>query len=128
MNHKILIVEDDEDIRVNLKMILEIEGYLVSTAHDGMDALTQLRQSSDLPTLIILDLMMPVMNGLQFRKEQEEDPRLAKIPVIITTADGTLESRKTGKSAKIYIKKPYELDRLLDTIDKLAQLSHESGI
>src|ERR1044071_1184503 len=76
----ILVVEDDSAIREVLTDVLESEGYQVLNAANGREAI-QLLRSSTLPCLILLDLMMPVMNGWQFRDEQRQDPLLAPVPV-----------------------------------------------
>ena len=85
----ILIVEDDFDIREALTQILEEEGYAVREAANGREALDV--AARELPSLILLDLMMPVMNGWQFRAEQIKDPRLAPVPVLVISADPHLQ-------------------------------------
>ncbi len=82
---RILVVEDDLSTREALSMLLSAEGYGVSTAADGVAALEQLRDGQR-PGLILLDLMMPLMDGWQFRHEQLRDPSLANIPVIVCSA------------------------------------------
>lgn len=113
---KILIVEDDRDIAENLQELLECEGYRVHLASNGQEALNQLRSESELPSLIILDLMMPVMDGSQFRQEQEKDLKLAGIPVVIMTADGNIAAKKAKVSAKVHLRKPLDVDVVLDAI------------
>lgn len=78
----VLVVEDDSHVLETYKLFLEIEGYHVLTACHGREALEALRAQAALPSLILLDLMMPVMNGWQFLEERRADPRLAGIPVI----------------------------------------------
>src|SRR4051812_28881250 len=116
MSKLIFIVEDDEGIRNNLQELLESEGYSVEAAGDGRQALDQLNASQRLPSLILLDLMLPVMDGYQFRKEQEMNPKLALIPVVIVTAAGNIESKAYKIRAKAHLRKPFEIDEVLDTI------------
>ncbi|PLS79555.1 MAG: response regulator, partial [Chloroflexi bacterium] len=82
----ILVVDDDSGIREALTDILEDEGYAVRSACDGQAALDLLRQQAEPPALVLLDLMMPRMNGWQFRSEQRRDPALANIPVVVISA------------------------------------------
>src|ERR1700679_2088809 len=83
----ILIVEDDQGIRETLVEILDSEGYIVLSASNGLEALQVLRSTAVKPDLILLDLMMPVMDGLSFKAQSSQDPSLAKIPVVIMSAD-----------------------------------------
>jgi two-component system, chemotaxis family, chemotaxis protein CheY len=81
----ILAVDDDVDLRESMQEILELEGYLVATASHGQHALDLLRKGEH-PQLILLDLMMPVMNGAEFLVELRADPQLQDIPVLLVTA------------------------------------------
>ncbi|MBC7545053.1 MAG: response regulator, partial [Candidatus Sericytochromatia bacterium] len=83
----ILIVEDDIDIRETLAEILADEGYSVASAANGLDAISYL-QTEAMPCVILLDLMMPVMSGWEFRAKQQQDPTLAGIPVVVLSGDG----------------------------------------
>lgn len=112
----ILVVEDDSAIREVLTDVLEGEGYEVLNAANGREAI-QLLRSSTLPCLILLDLMMPVMNGWQFRAEQCQDPVLAPVPVVVISADSDLPIKAAEIRANDFIKKPIELNRLLNTIE-----------
>ena len=85
---RILLVEDDPDIRISLQSILAEEGFEVVACSNGRDALASLGTMTA-PDLIILDLMMPVMDGWQFRIQQKNDPALAQIPVIAISADAS---------------------------------------
>lgn len=111
-----LVVEDDADIRDMIRQILELEGYPVQTAADGLDALAQIRR--ELPGLILLDLMMPAMNGWEFRAAQLEDPRLAAIPVVVLSGDGTVAAKAGSLKAAGFLKKPVELSQLLETVGR----------
>ena len=111
----VLIVEDDLDIREALSQVLEFEGYPVVTATNGQEALTYL-EHAEAPGLILLDLMMPVMDGWQFRQEQLRHPEWVDIPVVIVSADGQVSQKAALIGAASYLKKPVELDTLLDTV------------
>jgi CheY-like chemotaxis protein len=110
-----LVVEDDVDLRTSLCEILEQEGYATIQAQNGREALTQLR-SAVRPCCILLDLMMPVMTGPQFRAEQITDPVLAKIPVVVFSALEDGQQRNLIADAAAYVKKPVEIEALLRTI------------
>lgn len=97
-----------------LKTLLQEEGYIVDCVSNGQAALRYLRSIPELPALILLDLMMPVMDGYQFREEQLRDPRLANTPVILMTADGHIETKKNKIQAVDGIKKPIDIKTLLD--------------
>jgi CheY-like chemotaxis protein len=113
MKCKIMVVEDDPDIARNIKALLEMEGYEVISAADGQLALEGLAQTNQLPRLIILDLMMPVMDGFQFREAQLRDSRIANIPVAIMTADGHVDQKKMRTAANAALKKPAGIDDIL---------------
>ena len=83
---EILLVEDDSDLREATAGALEDSGYRVATAVNGLEGLEWLREAEHPPSLILLDLMMPIMDGWQFRIEQRKDPALATIPVVILSA------------------------------------------
>ncbi|MBI2519100.1 MAG: response regulator [Bdellovibrio sp.] len=113
-NRKILIVEDDAAIREGLRYALELEGYEVSTAIHGKDGLEQLAKGPS-PCLILLDLMMPVMNGWQFIDALGKDIVLANIPVVLVTA---FSDQAKGLNTKGIIKKPIDLVVLLQMVKK----------
>lgn len=110
---RILIVEDAADIRFLLKSLFETEGFSVDQAANGQEALEVLHSADPLPALILLDLMMPVMDGYEFRIKQESEPRLAGIPVVVMTADGDISARRSSIRAREYLKKPVDINRLL---------------
>ena len=116
-----LIVEDDRDTREMLGRFLELEGFEVRTASNGQAALDTLHQHDDVPPcVIILDLMMPVMNGWQFREIQKTDPDLAEIPVVVVTAAGPRDDIPSI-TADAWLSKPVDFDRLLATIGPLCE-------
>ena len=113
---QILIVDDDADVREAMSELLTHEGFDVSVAGDGERALKALRQAGKMPSLILLDLMMPVMNGWQFRQAQLQDPRLAEVPVIILTAAATTESNVSHLHPTAFLRKPVAVDKLLSLV------------
>ena len=112
---RVLIVEDDEDIRDVLLQVLELEGYRVVAAANGQEALALLRNGEH-PDLILLDLMMPVMDGWQFRAEQQKHSEWSEIPVVILSAHGNAQQKAAGIQAAGYLRKPVELETLLNTV------------
>jgi CheY-like chemotaxis protein len=113
----VLIVEDDRDTREMLGRFLELEGFAVRSAENGERALASLQQDGA-ACVILLDLMMPVMNGWQFREAQVRDPRLASIPVVVVTAAG-LREQIPSIAADAWLPKPVDFERLLATIEPL---------
>ncbi len=108
----VLVVEDDRDVRDCLLTALRTEGYSVDAAVDGVDALHAVRDRR--PDVVVLDLMMPVMDGRSFLAAHRADPATASIPVIVTTAAPQL--RVDGVAA--FIPKPFDLDVLLGAVDR----------
>ena len=111
---RILIVDDEQDIRESLEEFFQDEGYEVATAANGADALARLYQQ-ELPCAVILDLLMPVLSGGEVYEKMQRDPRLAKIPVIISTSDPS-----RAPSGVLVMKKPLNLNRLLGTVQQYA--------
>jgi CheY-like chemotaxis protein len=111
----VMIVEDDDEIRELLAEMLADSGHLVSTARHGKDALELLR-SKPQPDIVLLDLMMPVMDGWQMRAEMLADPTLAGIPVIIVSGAADLQDgSETLKAARV-LTKPVKWPVLLESI------------
>jgi CheY-like chemotaxis protein len=113
----ILIVDDDFDIRETIRDILLLRGYTVGAASDGKEALQLLRRGPP-PCVILLDLMMPGMNGWEFREEQVRDPELAKIPVVVLSGDGSVDQKAGAIAAAAFLRKPLELSVLLATVSR----------
>jgi CheY-like chemotaxis protein len=111
----IMVVEDDEGIRAALGQALIEEGYLVVTAENGRQALDMLR-SGPLPGLILLDLMMPVMDGRAFLAVRAADPRLADIPVVVITADTRATHEAHTLDVRAILAKPLSLQTLLEAV------------
>jgi len=116
----VLLVEDDFDLRDALIPVLEYDGHQVVGAANGREALEQLR-SGQRPSLILLDLMMPEMDGSQFRAEQLRDPELASIPVVVVSADAYAEQKAAVLGAVACLRKPVDIDDLLEEIRRRAR-------
>jgi CheY-like chemotaxis protein len=111
----VLVVDDESDIRQALAEVLTFEGYEVVDARDGQEALDKARKYR--PELVLLDLMMPRMNGWEFRRAQKGDRALARIPVVVLSAfenDGRMD-------AEAYIEKPFDLDQLVSAVRRYAR-------
>ena len=114
-NPKILLVDDSDDHRDLLKVLFDNEGYHLECAANGREALELLKAMQELPAFILLDLMMPVMDGYAFREEQLQDLRLASIPVVVMTADGNVANKTKKMGVGEFIHKPANVDHLLGT-------------
>jgi CheY-like chemotaxis protein len=104
----ILIVDDDPDIRESLSELLQNEGFVAASAGNGQEALDYLAQQPA-PALILLDLMMPVMDGIEFRTAQVADPKLARIPIVVISASGRSQRAAQELGALGYLEKPIDL-------------------
>ena len=113
----VLLVEDDLDINQAIQSLLEEENYKVVCVFDGKEALEYLNTSKNIPSLILLDLMMPHMNGYEFREAQLQNPKIAKIPTIVLSA--TDEYEKVGKlNFQGCLRKPLDLETLIAAVKK----------
>ncbi len=108
----VLLVDDHDDVREGLSELLRLEGYTVVTAQNGRDALNQLYQGAR-PCIILMDLMMPVMAGFEFRQEQREHPEFRDIPIIVYSAIHDLKRVAGHLDAHAYVEKPIMLQNLL---------------
>jgi CheY-like chemotaxis protein len=117
----VLVVDDDADVRELLSQFLEIEGFRVVGASNGREAIERLREDSR-ASVILLDLMMPVMNGWQFRVEQKQDPAVAGIPVVVISV--VRPDHVAPIDANAYVPKPIDLDSLLTTVRVCCGLNH----
>jgi CheY-like chemotaxis protein len=123
----ILIVDDDSSIRDLLGLFLAHNGYTVATAHNGAEALALLRESVSRPELILLDLMMPVMNGVEFRDAQRADAALAAIPVAVISADANMGDKAPLLGADAYLAKPIDFAELLATVERFCERGRAQG-
>lgn len=114
----VLIVEDDPAIRDSLVELIQDDGYTVHTASNGQEALDYLNSEAELPGVILLDLMMPVMDGFQFVKAKESSPGLAAVPVALLSADAQLREKAARLGVQKWLKKPIELDAVMDVVEQ----------
>jgi CheY-like chemotaxis protein len=115
MAWQVLIVEDDADVRESLAEVLDARGYHTLTAGDGREALSLIRAAGVKPSVVLLDLMMPVMDGYEFLEIQAEDPWLAQVPVVLVTAQRP--ARKLAySSVRRVVEKPLDLRALLAVV------------
>jgi CheY-like chemotaxis protein len=114
MEHLVLVVDDDRDIRDSLIEALQDHGFHASGASNGVEALAMLR-TSPRPCLILLDLMMPVMDGRGFREEQLKNPAWADIPVVVISAYSNVEAQ-AQELATAFVRKPVSTRPLIDVV------------
>jgi CheY-like chemotaxis protein len=110
----VLVVDDDPDVRVLLETYLGLEGFDVLTACNGRDALERLDQTR--PSVILLDLMMPVMDGVEFRRQQQRQPLLRDIPVVCLSARHDAKQTAALLGVAECLAKPFELDTLVTVL------------
>jgi two-component system chemotaxis response regulator CheY len=118
-SHTVLVVDDEPSVRELLEDILTSEGHTVLTATDGADALERLRGAAPRPCMILLDLMMPRMNGWEFAARLHEDEGLRDIPFAVIAANPRFEPDAPRIGARKWLGKPLQLDDLLDTVEQL---------
>jgi CheY-like chemotaxis protein len=111
----VLVVDDDVDIRELLKVALTADGYRIAGVPNGREALHYLRSHAD-TCIILLDLMLPVMDGTSFRQAQLRDRSLAWIPVVIMSAAMDAEQRARDIGARRLVRKPLDLDDVRQTL------------
>jgi len=114
----VLVVEDERDARDAIATMLEDAGYEVLQAANGREALGQLADRNGRCDLILLDLMMPVMNGWDFRRKQAETPAFAATPVVLMSAGAHLAVVRAELNAAGHVTKPVELSDLLDAVKR----------
>jgi CheY-like chemotaxis protein len=124
---RVLVVEDDDDIRDVIQEVLASEGLRVDTARDGLEALEKLDSGADAP-VILLDMMMPNMDGETFLQALRDKPGLADVPVVIISGNAVARERARELHAAACLVKPFELDELLEVIRKFTPQENQAGI
>jgi len=125
---RILVVDDELPVVQIIKANLEMEGYEVDTAHDGIEALEQVARQR--PDLVVLDVMMPRMNGWDVLERLKTDPATMDIPVVMLTALHDVEHLDKGARLgnDCYLTKPFEPEDLLAMVRRLIEASQEFNI
>ncbi len=118
MSKKILVIEDDTSIRELLVELLESEGYSVASAINGLEGIRAL-QNEMLPDLILIDLMMPIMDGYAFRTEQLKHEIWSKIPTVVMSAEANAKEKMKSFNISAFLSKPVELETILNTVSGL---------
>jgi CheY-like chemotaxis protein len=116
---EILLVEDDREIRELLVDALEDAGYSVMAAEDGLDALERLRSRSEVPRLMLLDLMMPNMTGPELREELLREPTWSQIPVIVLSSHARVAEKGAAMGARECLRKPVRVERLFEAVARV---------
>lgn len=118
---KVLLADDEEDIKLVVKFYLESRGYEVFTAFDGLDAISQCQANK--PDVLLLDVMMPVMSGFEVARRLKADPETSSIPIIMLSAASQANSIKEGleAGARDYIVKPFEPAKLEELIKQVTE-------
>lgn len=115
---KIMIADDEEDIKIVLQMLLEAEGYEIITAYDGLDALDKAK--TELPDMILLDIMMPMYDGIEVCKQLKADWKTKEIPIVMVSAAAQDSSvtRAMEAGANDYIIKPFDSEDVISKVKK----------
>jgi DNA-binding response OmpR family regulator len=119
--HRVLVVEDDLEIRESVMEILEDHGYQPIGAENGLEALNKLREPGPPPCLILLDLMLPLMDGRAFRQEQLRNPEFASIPVVVISAFRDVSQVIHEMRVAELLKKPFKLTELINVTQRYCQ-------
>ena len=124
---KILIVDDEQDIVESLKFVLEIANYTCYCAYNGEDGLKMAKEI--VPDLIILDVMMPKINGFKISRLLKFDNKYKDIPILMLTARSQIEDKMIGEETGVneYITKPFDLDDVVSKVDKYLGTSNASS-
>ena len=117
----VLIVDDDTDVRETIEEVLADNDVPAIGAENGAVALERLRSDVDPPCVILLDMMMPVMDGRMFRLAQQDDPTLSTIPVVVLTAHASGERAARELQVNGFLRKPVDLQTLLDVVGRYCE-------
>ena len=123
----VLVVDDDRDLREALCGALEESGFTAVGVGDGRQALDYLESGEPLPALILLDWMMPVMSGAEFREAQVADARFADIPVVVISAHAKADLFGVSLGVKSLLRKPFPLGELLSQVERYVPRESGSG-
>ncbi len=124
--HRVLVVDDDEDIRNIVAEILRDEGYLVDEAENGRDAMDRIGEMHEEPCLVLLDMMMPEMNGVEVLAALSRQHRLAAMPVVVLSAQALVHAQ----GARRILRKPLSREALLTVVREFCDpcnLAHASA-
>jgi two-component system chemotaxis response regulator CheY len=119
---RVLVVEDDTDIRETVAELLVEEGYEVRTAVSGRDALELLEGADPLPDLVLLDLMMPIMDGWTFYDHLQKQPRWATLPIVVISADANVHEKAARLNPVACLRKPVGIDELLGVVGRFRKI------
>jgi CheY-like chemotaxis protein len=122
----VLVLEDDDDVREEIIGALERHGYLACGARDGREGLDLMRRSTPRPSVILLDWMMPVMDGMGFLGHQASDPRFASIPVVVVSAVANM-TRIPTLCVSAVLGKPVRVRTLIEVVDRMAGVGPRGG-
>ncbi len=125
MSRRILVVEDDPELRDLLQIVLREEGFEVETCENGQLAMERMqtgKQAQDLPSMVILDLNMPVLDGWEVAARIEADPVLRDIPVIVSSATREQGEKAKALHADAYLVKPFTTDEILGVVELFSLL------
>jgi len=118
MSKKIMIVDDEEDIRVSVGQIFEVSGYEVIKAEDGNDCLNKLERA--IPDIVILDIMMPGLNGWDVAARIKENSKWSEIPIVFLTAKGDeMSIGMGGLASEEYVVKPFDVIKLKERVEEI---------
>ena len=123
--HVVLVVEDDHDVRQAIAEVLEDNSYRAVEVANGREAIEALRARAATckPCLILLDIMMPVMDGREFLEQQRQDPDLSDIPVVVLSAHASLDESASDLRAAAYLRKPIRAETLLSAVRRLCPIA-----
>lgn len=120
MTRRVLLVEDDAIARSELAEVLDENAWSVVEAGNGLEALRMLEQTDRLPSVVLLDLNTPGMDGWEFRDRQLANPKLRRVPVVVMSGESNLAQHADQLGVAGHLRKPFDLDALLSTLERVA--------